>query len=63
MMKIMGIKKKVDNLGRICIPKPMRDLYGLGDVVELVVTNEGVLLRSADPEYANKMPKDLKMKN
>ena len=51
-MKIVGIKKKVDNLGRICIPKPMRDLYGLDDVVELVVTSEGVLLRSAYKEWS-----------
>ena len=50
-MKIVGIKKKVDNLGRIFIPKPMRDLYGLDDVVELVVTSEGVLLRSAYKEW------------
>ena len=47
-MKMLGIKKKVDRLGRICIPKSMRELYGLGDVVELIVTNEGVLLRSAN---------------
>ena len=45
-MEITGIKKRVDNLGRICIPKWMRELYGLQDEVELVVTSDGVLLRS-----------------
>ena len=61
-MKMMGIKKKVDNLGRICIPKPMRELYGLGNVVELVVTNEGVLLRSASATDINQAPKGLSNK-
>ena len=46
-MEIKGMKKRVDDLGRICIPKPMRELYGLNGEVELVVTDEGILLRTA----------------
>ena len=47
-MKIVGIKKRIDGLGRICIPKSMRELYNLNDIVELIVTTDGVLLRAAE---------------
>ena len=48
-MKEVGIIKLVDNLGRIVIPKEMRELFGIDNFVEVVVTTEGVLLRS--PKY------------
>ena len=48
-MKEVGIVKEFDNLGRIVIPKEMRDLFGLSKKVEVVVTQEGVLLRN--PKY------------
>ena len=47
-MKIVGINKRIDGLGRICIPKSMRELYNLNDIVELIVTTDGVLLRAAE---------------
>ena len=62
-MKMMGIKKKVDNLGRICIPKPMGELYGLGNVVELVVTNEGGCLDLQVQRISIRHPKDYQIKN
>ena len=45
-MEIKGIKKRVDNLGRLCIPKWMRELYDLQDEVELVVIDNGILIKS-----------------
>jgi AbrB family looped-hinge helix DNA binding protein len=48
-MKEVGIIKLVDNLGRIVIPKEMRELFGIDNFVEVVVTQEGVLLRN--PKY------------
>ena len=48
-MEIIGIKKKIDKLGRICIPKEMRLLFNLENEVELKVTDEGILIRN--PEY------------
>lgn len=48
-MESSGALKEVDKLGRICIPKEMRKRFCLEDEVELVVTEEGILLRS--PEY------------
>ena len=48
-MQTVGVKKEVDSLGRICIPKEMRKLFGLKEEVELVVTSEGILIRN--PKY------------
>ncbi len=48
-MKGIGIIKEIDKLGRIVIPKEMRDRLALGDAVELTLTEEGVLIRN--PEY------------
>ncbi|MBR4034915.1 MAG: hypothetical protein IKJ04_08900 [Clostridia bacterium] len=49
MMEKPGVKKEIDNLGRICIPKEMRKLYGFDKEVELIVTPEGILIRN--PKY------------
>lgn len=48
-MEIIGIKKEIDKLGRICIPKEMRLLFNLENEVELKVTDEGILIRN--PKY------------
>ena len=47
-MSDIGIIKEVDNLGRLCIPKEMRQLFKLEKEVELVVTEEGILLKNPD---------------
>lgn len=49
MEKGVGVHKDFDTLGRIVIPKEMRALFGFEKTVELVVTEEGVLLRN--PKY------------
>lgn len=46
---LTGVIKEVDNLGRIVIPKEMRDLYKLNERVEVISTPEGVLIRN--PQY------------
>lgn len=48
-METIGIKKEIDKLGRICIPKEMRRLFDLENEVELLVTTEGILLKN--PKY------------
>ena len=48
-MEKIGIKKEIDKLGRICIPKEMRKLFNLENEVELQLTSEGILLKN--PEY------------
>ena len=48
-MEKIGVKKEIDKLGRICIPKEMRRLFNFGNEVELEITKEGILLKN--PEY------------
>jgi len=48
-MDRIGIKKEIDKLGRLSIPKDMRKLFNLKDEVELQITKEGILLKN--PEY------------
>lgn len=48
MNKKLGIIKKIDNLGRIVIPKDIRNRLLLEKEVEIVLTNEGILLRKPD---------------
>ena len=48
-MDRIGIKKEIDKLGRLSIPKDMRKLFNLKDEVELQITKEGISLKN--PEY------------
>lgn len=45
----IGIVKEMDNLGRLVIPKEMREMFKFDKCVELVVTKDGVLIRN--PKY------------
>ena len=45
----IGVLKEVDNLGRLVIPKEMRDSFKLNEIVELVITKDGILIRN--PKY------------
>ena len=48
-MDNFGIMKEFDALGRLVIPKELRQRYGILKEVEIVATREGVLLKN--PEY------------
>ena len=48
-MENVGVKKEIDRLGRICIPKEMRKLFNFENEVEIQITNEGILIKN--PEY------------
>ncbi len=48
-MEKIGIIKELDGLGRLVIPKELRERFGISKRVELVVTKDGILLKS--PEY------------
>ncbi len=43
------VEKTLDGLGRVVLPKAMRDYYGLtsGDKVTLIPTKEGILIMKA----------------
>ena len=47
-MKTIGIIKELDMLGRIVIPKDLRERFGLTKEVELVATEEGILLKNSE---------------
>lgn len=44
-----GIIKEIDNLGRLVIPKEFRERFNLDKEVEILATENGVLIRN--PEY------------
>ena len=48
MLEVCVIKE-FDKLGRIVVPKEIRERFGLNDRVEIIVTESGVLLRN--PEF------------
>lgn len=50
-MKSTGIVRKLDELGRITIPKELRTTYGLseGDPIEIMTTEDGILLKMYRP--------------
>lgn len=48
MKETVGVIKEIDKLGRIVIPKEMRERHGLKTKVEVVLTKEGVLLRNSE---------------
>lgn len=47
IMKPAGFILKIDQLGRVVIPKPIRTQYNLnlGDSIEVFNENEGILLK------------------
>ena len=48
-MKNFGVLKEFDKLGRIVIPKDLRERYALEKEVEIIATQDGVLIKN--PEY------------
>ena len=48
-MKKIGVFKEFDGLGRIVIPKELRERYGVDGRVEIIAMKEGVL--NTNPRY------------
>ena len=48
-MDQIGVIKEIDRLGRIVIPKDLRDRYLFENKVEVVAIKEGILIKN--PEY------------
>lgn len=44
-VETIGIIKEMDNLGRLVIPKPLRERYGISGKIEIISTKDGVLIR------------------
>ena len=47
-MEYIGIIKEFDKLGRLVIPKDLRARYALNEKVEIVATENGVLIKNAE---------------
>ena len=47
-MNDAGMIKNIDRVGRIVIPKELRERYALKDKVEIVATKEGILIKNPD---------------
>ena len=45
----IGVIKEFDKLGRIVIPKELRERFFLDDKVEIIATKDGIILKN--PEY------------
>lgn len=54
----IGVKKEIDRLGRLVIPKEMRDTLCLGSEVELVLTEDGILVRNPRYRLVSTYPKE-----
>ncbi len=48
-MEKVGVIKELDNLGRLVIPKEIRTLFSFDKEVEVIVMEDGILIRN--PEY------------
>lgn len=51
MKKATGIVRKIDELGRVVIPKELRRVYGVepGDAMEIFTSGEEIILRKYKP--------------
>ena len=54
-MKNFVVKRKLDSLGRIVIPKEMRVYYGFkeNDKLEIVPTCDGILIKNKEKNNEN----------
>ena len=52
-MKVTGIVRYMDDLGRICVPKEMRKMANVkeGDPFEIFVGDQTILFKLYDPEH------------
>lgn len=59
-MKNVGITKEIDALGRLQIPKDIRERLELTGEVELIVTPDGLLVRSNEYRLVRRDPDESK---
>ena len=57
-MEKIGIIKEIDSLGRLQIPKEIRNRLGFDKDVELVLTKDGLLIKSREYVLTKESEKD-----
>lgn len=64
-MKATGIVRKVDELGRVVIPKELRDTLGIGikSPLEIFVDNENIIFKRYSPYKACQITGEVSEKN
>ncbi|HFJ9318678.1 AbrB family transcriptional regulator [Bacillus anthracis] len=64
-MKAIGIVRKVDELGRVVIPKELRDTLGIGikSPLEIFVDNENIILKRYSPYNACQITGEVSERN
>lgn len=64
-MKATGIVRKVDELGRVVIPKELRDTLGIAikSPLEIFVDNENIILKRYSPYNACQITGEVSEKN
>ncbi|GAB6425705.1 TPA: AbrB/MazE/SpoVT family DNA-binding domain-containing protein [Bacillus cereus] len=64
-MKATGIVRKVDELGRVVIPKELRDTLGIGikSPLEIYVDNENIILKRYSPYNACQITGEVSERN
>ncbi|PEF63685.1 AbrB family transcriptional regulator [Bacillus anthracis] len=64
-MKAIGIVQKVDELGRVVIPKELRDTLGIGikSPLEIFVDNENIILKRYSPYNACQITGEVSERN
>lgn len=61
MVMVMVIKGRVDEQGRLVIPKEIREKWGLKGEVDIVEMNEGVLIRPVKGSWKNFLTRKVKV--
>ena len=57
---MVGVIEEIDKLGRIVIPKELRQRYGFEKDVELVSMKDGILIKNQDYILVKKDDKNIK---
>ena len=58
-LAMIGIIKEFDKLGRIVIPKELRERYGFCGKVEIVATENGILIQNPNYVLTKRNEEDL----
>ena len=57
-MQKIGVIKEIDNLGRLQIPIEIRKRLGLSNSVQLIITDEGLLIKSEEYKLIKLEPEE-----